>query len=141
MGLSVSTADTFEYVLIADRARPESERPSLTCRYLSAREYRTVRALKQKMHDATSDDDFFAVALDIIQRTVVGWSNVCDRDGKPIAFDLSRIDDLLSVDDLIEFVGNVLDEGRLSEQGKKLSALRSQSGTANSAASTPAAAA
>lgn len=126
-------------------AIPEDSRPTFLARFVVARQQieldTIIRTAVQHQLDAKNDEALaeFLKALHIL---LAGWKNVTDDQGKPVEFDVSRLPDLLTFQD----IWSILTEGQNAIRAKvddlKKSASPSPSageGSANPAAASTAA--
>lgn len=127
MGLGIDTTCTFDFVLEADQDRPEDQRPSLTCRYLSVRDYRRLDRLFSETYDLKEFDQVYTKLLEGLQTVLVGWKN------QPIPFAPAELETVLTPAELLEVRNRLLSEMTLSELDKKKSKRLSPSSTGSSA--------
>ncbi|HEV7297755.1 MAG TPA: hypothetical protein VGN72_00195 [Tepidisphaeraceae bacterium] len=121
---------------MADRDKPQDVRPALVGRFVTCREYRQVRRLLIDAEKASDEEVTIDKSLAAIGMILVGWRNVGDADGRPVEYSIGKLESVLTLDDVIELVEHLVIEMRLSENEKKVSALRRQSTGGNSAEST-----
>ena len=112
---------------------PASERPTVYLRNLSWRRYRQALDIyesiaEQGMTAHRAMDSSAAV----LRLSLADWENVTDEDGNPAAFDLDRLEDVLSFDEAAFLVLKVL-KSNVEEADLKNSTLPPASGSAASA--------
>lgn len=103
-----------------------------TFRYLSFREFRRVG----RLYDSNADRPFDAVLddlLDAIKTNLIGWSGITARDGKPIPFSLDRLEDVVTMSEAWDLLGQSRAQSRLSVTEKNVSASASLTNTGVSA--------
>jgi hypothetical protein len=103
-----------------------------TFRYLTFREFRRVG----RLYDANTDKPFDAVLddlLDAVKTNLVGWSGVTARDGTPIPFSLDRLDDVITMGEAWDLLGQSRTQSRLSVTEKNVSGSASPTNTGGSA--------
>ena len=138
MPAALDPSQTFCLSVRNDEALSEADRPALEFRYLSAREYMRVRKLFNEAAAAQTDDVSLPLILDGIRVALVGWQNMPDETGAPIAYDPADLDRVLTVADLVEVKGRLLGEMTAKESDLKKSAWQSASASATAGGTDPA---
>ena len=80
----------YEHVLSADKDLPKKNRPIFIFRYLSLLDWESVAALSEKLDESTDSKQMTKWTIEIIGKTLVGWENLTDKEGKPVAFSKAK---------------------------------------------------
>lgn len=90
-------------------AVPVDKRPALICRPITAGEFPELWAKFQKVAvrpiDATYSDDI----AKLLDGVVIGWQNVLDINGAPLAFDIEKLPLVADVSQLVALASRALD--------------------------------
>ncbi|MEO6077869.1 MAG: hypothetical protein ABIP54_03715 [Candidatus Andersenbacteria bacterium] len=125
MPIAISTSDTFQFVLLTDQSK--QDKPTFIFRYLSAKEYRQTAKLFTEREEVKTIDDLDKLGnrtITVLKSYLKDWRNITDRDGKPMAYDPERLEDILSQLELREFEDRFLSEMVLNEHDLKKSKLQ-----------------
>jgi hypothetical protein len=122
---------TFDVVLDRDKGLPESARPALTFRYVNGHHYNDLMAVSDKLW--SKEGVPLEELRDAIAKSLTGWRNQVDLEtGNAIAFDESRLIDILRVADYRDVLRSILLENQVSPELKKKLLSVSPSDTAGS---------
>lgn len=132
--------DTFDFWFEDDAELPEAERPTFVYRYRSAREWMEF-SRKRKDAAAKTDEEYLAALKAFASEGLVGWRNVRLFGGEVVEFDPSRLDEIMTLAELMDLTNSLASAATLRFMDKKKSASRSQSNGASSASTVPAASA
>jgi hypothetical protein len=132
MPLVLEPDSTYEYVLSCDAHKPKEEQPTFIFKYLSSRKWREVA----KLSDTFDKDDAGNAAIDAvfeaIQKTLAGWRNMIEPNGKEIEFDAKKLEDIVTPAEAMELLRASVSQMPTVEDKKKLDS-QSTSSTARSA--------
>jgi hypothetical protein len=107
--------------LESDADIDEAERPAFIFRFLTGRELRKVTALQDTLEDCGSG----AVALDqtfeAAELGLIGWTNMTDREGKPIIYKPGKLADVVGLIEASELIAKKLRQRPDATDKKKLS--------------------
>jgi len=125
MPIGTSPNSTFPYILESDRDRDNP--PTFICKYFSVKESKQFYKLHKKQEAAGDDvDKLFDIFIEIIVLGLVGWENM-DPIGKVETIfpaDKEELSDLLmellTVDEVTDLMGVIIDHGVNQEDKKKL---------------------
>lgn len=118
--------ETADVTLPGADATPAERRPTFVYRHFTGRQI----IERERLFDAAQGVEAVAVAVAV---GLVGWRNVTDRDGRPLAFDPAKIPDVLTpleLGELFQAAGSIV---QLNEVQKKSSRLASAIAPAPSA--------
>jgi hypothetical protein len=149
---ATDTKRLWRVTLRSDQDRPEDQRPAFLVRTLSARQFRELDEQLAGIDSAKTGRGGLDIAVAGIQKHLVGWEHIPDTETHVapggewpmLGFDPSRLEDILTADEIYELAWSILRGARLTSAEKKdsPSPLPSASGSsAPTAAATPAAAA
>lgn len=138
MPFALDTNEVYRFVFSTDRNKPEGEQPTLLFRYPSCREQRQIGTLFDSASVATTFEDRDKARCDAVQIILVGWEQFT-KNGKPLAYDPTQLDSVLTDTDFDELESHLLRQMTLSELEKKASALSVLSKRESSATSAVAA--
>lgn len=137
--LALDPEATFELVLETDQDKPEGERPTFICRYLSNRDWQRIAHVNDNMQqikeDASGVEEVLERLADALDRAVVNWRNMTDpQTGEEIPFSKENINRVLTVREVSELLQKVMKRNQLGPDAKKNSASRSPGSSEKSAA-------
>ena len=112
--VSVDINDTFELVLIQHEEKPK-DKPTLIFRFISYSDFKKIDKLFTESNNSKTSEEADNKTHEAIKIALVGWQNY------PISFDPSKLDEILSLADLIEIKDRLLEEATLKEMDKKKS--------------------
>lgn len=133
MPLATNPKERFTVVLESDKDRPDGERPEFEYWFLTGIEQKENTHLIDALDKAGSgekalDDVYIAAAIGM-----AGWRNIRDRKGKEIAFDPSKLPEIMGMEEVMELAIKVFGHQRFSAEDKKKFDSQSQSSTDKSA--------
>lgn len=135
MPIAIDPSSRLPIVLESDEGKENP--PTFYVRPLTMRETRYADTIDQRMRDALSGGDPYAVLIDGIRTALVGWTNITGLDGNAIPFDLEKIEDVLTIDECFELMRRLIRAGSLSKEDKKKSESQPSSGAINCASTAP----
>lgn len=130
MPLAVDTQATFDFVFKSDKDKPEADRPALVFRYLSARNYTRVLDLFEASAKAATDEEMVAKIIEGARIALAGWKNLGE-------FDANRLDEVLTMLEVVELRDSLLSSMVASEADKKKCVSQPQSTSGSSVEPTP----
>lgn len=130
MPVALDPNDLFEYVLLNDRAKPKEEQPTFLFHFPTCRERKKIARLFDEL--TSTVDEAFDKVCEGLRIILAGWRNVRNRSGKPIDYDPSELDNVISANDLFELRVTLLEEMDVTELDKKKLARQSLSNTEKS---------
>lgn len=137
MPIAIDPSSRIPVVLESDEGKENP--PTFYVRPLTMRETRNADTLDQRMREANAGDgDPYAVLVAGVRVALVGWANINGLDGKPITFDLEKIEDVLTIEECFELMRKIVRAGSLSKEDKKKSESQPLSAADNSANTVPA---
>jgi len=95
MPLVCEPGATFAWVFPTDAGKPEP-RPRFLFRYVSARVWRQIIEITDRLEIAGSGPPALDLVLAGIRMTLVSWENLTDAAGLPIPWDPDRLEDILT---------------------------------------------
>ena len=110
----------FSIVLESDKGKDNP--PTFRYRPLSAREWKEVGAVYDKMNSGsvTAIGDQIDIIVKAVSIGLIGWENVTDRDGNKIEFDLQQIDTFLTPLEMsTDLMQKILSSGMTEADDKK----------------------
>ena len=124
MPLALDPNETVPVSLETDLPKPEEVRPVFLARHMTCAETRLVKQLTQQAFDEKDDDKSQLTVDRVLAIQYAGWRNVCDRDGKPIPFEvkdgrLVTADDALGPIDKWELVRAAVPATQINQLEKK----------------------
>lgn len=110
-------------VLACDVDKPADSQPRIFARTLTLNQQRRLMAAMRSMKDASGDADrIIDSALDAAEVCLIGWENMNDpATGDAIPFSRDAIGDVLSLEEMTEVFGAVLDSSKVDAGDKKKS--------------------
>lgn len=134
MPLAIDPTATIEIVLDVDKDKPNP--PTFIYRHLT---YRQWAQMSSDQDQIGKEEPSVSVAKQIhwLQVGLVGWRNVLDASGQPIAFDPQQIADMLTLAEAQEVLAKRLMAALPSAEDKKKSPSPSASDTAKSVQTVP----
>lgn len=125
MPIATDPQQTFNIVLEFDEDKPAETRPTFICRYLTARQWKQIARLQDEIDEASRGDVALDKILDALTMSVAGWRNMTDTDGREIPFDLSGLDALLTMGEVMELFQKILTGQKPTETDEKKSVSQS----------------
>lgn len=143
MLIALDPQQKFDLVLDYYQRLPEGQQPALVCRYLSYRAQRAyvlaLAEVEKTWRESNGDMDLGELLRPVWEPVVMGWKNFTAADGTPIPFDLAKVGEVLTEEELWEVSFRLKRASELAELELKKSISQSQSDTAAASASVPAA--
>jgi len=126
MPLTCNPDSTYDIVLSTDKDKEPADQPAFVFQYLTGRKWKQVANLSDEFESANSGADMLDLAFDAIKISLIGWKNLTDPQGNEIPFDLSILDDILTMTEATELMQAVVSQNVTVDDKKKL---ESQSGS------------
>lgn len=108
MPMAVDPQQRIRVVLASDESKPEGQRPTFVFRHLTGREHLKFMEFEAAM-DAAKKEGASASGIEIMGKVydvcrigLVGWDHMVGRDGKPIPFDATKLEDVIGVHEVYE---------------------------------------
>jgi len=132
--LAVDPARRVELTLGVEDDLPEDERSVFVTTFLTGRQRLKVVELSKEADLKKKFSESLPLLKEALAESLVGWRSVrlpgCEEE---LAFDASRIDEVLTYDEIVELLTRVLMETQIAENQLKKSVLPSQSNGESSA--------
>lgn len=122
-----------EYTLKSDEGRPENERTVFHFRVLTVNKFQEFAEVFDKIVAVSSGAEIVKEAIEKVKYGIIGWKNFI-LSGKEIPFDVDKIEELLTMDEIIELMTAMLSKQTLTIEDKKKLGSQSQSDTVKAAA-------
>jgi len=120
MPRSLDPSSRLTMVLACDVDKPRETQPRIFARTLTLNQQRKLIAAMDRMRLESGDK--IEAALDAAEICLTGWENMTDpTTGQTIPFCRESIGDILSIDELAEVFGAVMQAGTASAADKKKS--------------------
>lgn len=120
MSLAADPQKTFSCVLPSDQHLPPEKQPKFYFRFMTCRQWSEFIELRNQVSKAKTDKEIVNIALTVIKKNLAGWENVNSTENKNIKFDLDKLVDILSNDDLYELMVIQSVQGVTIDDKKKL---------------------
>jgi hypothetical protein len=119
MPIALDPNKRFSVVLKSDRVGPEDQRPTFHCRYLSGREWLAVAELNDALLNSKTSREALETMYRLVGSSLTGWSNLRQADGTEIAYDPTKLPDILNPAEIKEVLEAVMASIRPTADDKK----------------------
>jgi len=133
MPICLDPEQTFDLPLSNDAATADAERPAFTFRFMATRDWLKMERLMTEADAEETASGRMQKVYDALRVPLVGWQNMRDHTGAPIAYDPADLDLVTSPADAAELAQRVLAEAVAKETELKKSAWQSRANTGASA--------
>ena len=107
-----------EYTLKSDADRPENERTIFQFRVLTVNKFIEFAEIFDKIVAGAAGPEIVKKAIEKVKYGIVGWKQFVIQNTE-IQFDASKIEELLSMDEVIELMTAMLSKQTLTIEDKK----------------------
>ena len=120
MPLVLEPDSTYEYVLTNDAGKPKEKQPTFIFRYLSSRKWREVADLSDSFDKDDSGNAAMDAVFEAIKKTLAGWRNMTEPDGRPVDFDIEKLEDIVTPGEAMELLRAAVSQMPTVDDKKKL---------------------
>ena len=90
---------------------PEDKRPVFKFKRLSFRKFREVADVYDTMDENSSAAEALGKIAGVLKPALLGWENAYDFDGKPVAFDREKLEDVVEMDEGKQLLKGLMEGG------------------------------
>lgn len=145
MPIALDPNETVDVVLPGDAEKPAESRPTFIARYLTSREKKVVEKLVREASADIEKSENIAKLDAALALQLVGWRNLLDRQGQPIAFEVVKdsagsrliVDDVLTDEERFDLCLGALTAVGMGELDKKKSRWHARSAGSATTPSAP----
>ncbi len=108
MPVALDPSQTFEVFLDGDAEVPEATRPVFICHYMAGRKWKQVATVVEEIDKSVSGLVALTSLYQVAAIPIVGWRNMGDFGD----YEAEKLWDVLTPDEVNEFLGKILDMNR-----------------------------